>query len=478
MATAQLAADFNIPITQSYGVRFFQGTPRWPTASSQFDFSFDYLTPVALTALIPLFVALVFVSLFILQLTCRYTFRESKVNARIYRMHTSRNYSVLQISLAVLLTLPITAFIALAVISVVALNFSFNDGLDMINAVASDLFLVATGIVDVGILFENRIRQFEPSFPIPSFLNASLPLIDPSLNLGNLTANAISAARTYILDRFPDFEPLDEAIHLRFDQVTNVLSVTRRAVDIVSAGLLAIVLFMLSAPALHFFVDALPLSKRFRPSRIIFHVLIVLVPTLLAWSFFGVTSAVGATLSDICVSLHDYRAVLLGTLDSSTVPENVFVKGNVLCPGVDATEINEQFSGTMAAVLQNEFARDIIQNVLSTTAESIASTTDWTRDRVGGYTDCTQLIRFSGQLEFIGCGREGKSAVQAVFDLWVAFLGMSIALTVAVFLSLWGVRIGWGLLVWPRENVENQLDISRSEAENEPIAEVSSDGAH
>lgn len=452
MADAQLHIRFNQSIPQSPAVSFFHDIPRWPNSRNEFELSFDYLNPVALTALISVFVALIFIFLFIIQLSCRYSARESKVDDRIFRMHRSRNYTILQISLAVTLTFATTLFIAVAMISIVALNFSFQDGLNMIGGVAEDLFHVSSGLVDVAQQFRDRFVNFNP--------NASQDSGVVSGSFGDFLTPAFSSLRAYALEHYPDFTQLNEAISTRSAQVRNVLRVVSRAVNIVSAGLLAIIISLLAAPALHFLVDALPLTRRYRFCRIMLHVLVSVFPTLLAWSFLGVTSAVGATLSDICMSLHDYRSVLLNEIDPSTVPMNAFVKGDVLCPSnIDPGRIRSQFNSTVAAILQNQFTRTTISKVLGTSAESVAMSAEWSRDKVMGYVDCSALITFSGKVEFIACGQQGKSAIQSVVDLWAAFLGISLALTIAVFLSLWGIRIGWGLLVWPREHIESRLNM-------------------
>lgn len=354
-------------------------------------------------------------------------------------------------------------------ISIVALNFSFQDGLDIIGGVAEDLFHVSLGLVDIAQQFRDRIGSFNPNIS-----QSSSPATQPP---GNFLTPALTTLRAFILDHYPDVSPLNEAIGTRSAQVKNVLRVTLRAINLVSAGLLAIIISLLSAPALHFLVDALPLTRRYRFFRILFHILVVLFPTILAWSFLGVTSAVGATLSDICVSLHDYRSVLLSELDPTTVPMNAFVKGDVLCPkDMNPTRIRAQFNSTMGALLQNQFARSVIQTVLGTSAESVARTAEWSRDKVMAYVDCSALITFSGKLEFIACGGQGKSAIQSVLDLWVAFLGISIALSIAVLLSLWGIRVGWSLLVWPRKNTESELNLKEMVAAQDQFDESAERG--
>lgn len=469
MADAQLHIRFNQSIPQSSAVSFFRNIPRWPNSHNEFELSFDYLTPVALTTLIPLFVSLIIIFLFIIQLSCRYSLREPKVDDRIFRMHRSRPYTILQISVAVALIFSILLFIAVAMISVVALNFSFQDGLDMIGGVAEDLFHVSSGFVDVAQQFRDRIVNFDPN------VSQGSGVISDSF--GDFVTPALNSLRAFVLDRYPDVTRLNEAISTRSEQVKNVLRVTLRAVNLVSAGLLAIIISLLAAPGLHFLVDAFPLNRRYRFCRIMFHVMVTIFPTLLAWSFLGVTSAVGATLSDICTSLHDYRSVLLDEIDAGTVSSNAFVKGDVLCPAnVNPELIRSQFNSTVDAILQSSLARRSIRTVLGTSAESVARTAAWSRDKVMAYVDCSALITFSGKLEFITCGQQGKSSIQSVLDLWAAFLGVSLALTIAVLLSLWGMRIGWGLLVWPRGHIESRLNMEDMASAREQPGESAEQG--
>lgn len=453
MAGALVDANFSAPVELSHAVSFFRSTPRWPSASNEFALSYDYLTPVALTALIPVFVVVVVILFFVFLVITRYTCRERAVDARILRMHLSSIGTFLQIGIAVGVSFLIFLFIALGIVSVTEVNFSARDGLDVIIGLVTDISRTGRAFVDVGILVENRLKKFSPADDITNNNVLSNALRDQFVP-------AFSAVQDYVLQSYPDLEPLRDALEAVVDDITNVLDIVRKAISLASGVLFAICLLLLLAPVMLFFLDSMPLDKRSRPWRVFVHILVIVFPALLAWAMVGLTSAVGATVSDVCVMLHDYRDVLFGKINAADIPTNALVKGGITCPdAVDPKRLSEQFNGTIESVLQSELAASSINILLQTPASSIAETAEWTRDEILRYVDCSALIEFSGQLEIIACSAEGKSAIRGIFDLFVSFLGLSLILVVAFFLSLLGMRVAWSLLVWPRQNIESELGL-------------------
>lgn len=457
MASAQPDANFSAPVALSGAVSFFRSTPRWPSATDQFDFSYTYLTPVALTALIPIFVAVVFVSIFLLLLTIRYTCREQAVNARILRMHRSPAAATLQIAVSVVLSFVIFLFIAYGIVSVTAANFSFRDALDVIKGVVADVERTGFAFVDVGIYIDNKLRSFSPANIADAGTSSTIP---------GQWVPALKAVQGYITDVYPDLAPLRQALESILDDIRDVLNISRKAIGLASGVLVAICLLLLLAPVLFFILDAMPLAKRSRPWRVFVHILVIVFPMLLAWAMVGVTSAIGAVVADVCVTFHDYRSVLFGQVSAADLPNNALIDSGSTCPeGIDPTRLSEQFNGTIDSVLQSDFAVQSIDLLLQTPAVRISETAAWTRDEVLRYVDCSKLIEFSGKLEFIACGAQGKTAVEAIYDLFVSFLGMALVLTVSLFVSLIGWRVAWSLLVWPREHIESDLNAGNLSAE-------------
>lgn len=459
MASALVGANFSAPFELSDAVSFFRSTPRWPSASHEFALTYDYITPVALTALIPIFVVILLVALFIFLLIIRYTCCEQAVDARILRMHRSPTATYFQIGTSVFVTFVVFLFIGLGIVFVTEVNFSARDGLDIITGLVVDVSRTGFAFVDVGILIEERLKSFSPADDISS----SNVL---SGTLGGQFVPAFEAVQRYVLGSYPDLEPLRDSLETAVDDIGHVLDVVRKAISLASGVLVAICLLLLLAPVMIFFLDAMPLNKRSRPWRVFVHVLVIIFPALLAWAMVGITAAVGATVSDVCVTLHDYRDVLFGKINAEDIPANALVKGGITCPDtVDPKRLTEQFNGTIESVLQSDLAVSSIDVLLQIRALSIAETARWSRDEVIRYVDCSALINISGQLEVIACSAEGKSAVQGVFDLFVSFLGLSLILSVALLLSLLGMRVAWSLLVWPRKDVESDKSLDNLSSE-------------
>lgn len=446
MASAQADANFSAPIILSPSVSFFRSTPRWPSATNDFALKYDYLTPVALTALIPVLVSFILIIFFLSLLILRYTCRQPKVDARILRMHHSSSATTLQILLSVIFSFLIFTFIAFGIVSVTAANFAFRDALDLIIAIVRDVSRTGFAFVDVGIFLENKLRAFSPS---------SIQQAPTSSQAPEQYIPALQSVQAYITNVYPDLAPLRDSLENVVNDIIDVLDVVRKAIGLASGVLVAICLLLLLAPLLFFLLDAMPLGKRSRIWRVFVHVLLIVFPSLLAYAMVGVTASVGAVLADVCVTVHDYRSVLFGDASAADFPNNALIKSVSTCPdNIDPQRLSEQFNGTIDSVLQSDFAVDSIDLLLDTPAKQIADTAAWTRDEVLRYVDCSKLIEFSGKLEFLACTDSAKSAVEATYDLFVAFLGMALVLTVALYLSLIGIRVAWALLVYPRENME------------------------
>ncbi|CDF36225.1 unnamed protein product [Chondrus crispus] len=444
MASVQPEADFLLPIAPSSAVSFFRSTPRWPGAARAFDFTTDYVARNALTALIPAFFAVFLVLLYLVLLTIRYTCKESSVDARLLTPPRTRRATLLALLVSVALTFVIFLFIALGISSVTAANFAFRDALDVISGLVADVSRVGYAFVDVAVDVQNRLLSFSAAAQEDTPLTAALP--DQYLP-------ALRAVPEYITSVYPDLGPLTDSIEVLLEDITDVLKATRKAIALASGVLVAICLLLLLAPVLLLLLDSMPLGKRSRPWRVFVHILILIFPPFLAWTMVGITSAVGAVLSDVCVMFNDYRQVLSGTLAAADIPENALINAGATCPTtVDATRVAEQMNGTIESILQSPFATQSVKIILDIAPQKLADTAAWSRDEITAYLNCSRLIEFSGQIEFIACGAEGKSAIEANYDLFVSFLGMALVLSLALFLSLVGLRVTWSLFVWQGGN--------------------------
>lgn len=443
-AHAQALADYNATIASSTAVQFFRSTPRWPTAANEFQFSLSYLTNIALTALIPLLFALVLLLALAIHVIIRFTCRHRHTVARLERLAASHRATLVLIPLSAALLMFIFVFTSLGLLGNATLNQSTKDALHVLEALVNDLSRTGFAVVDTAIYLHAQLEAFSPNGS-----DASAPL---SQSVGDLVTPAFQATKTFILGRYPDVSQLRAALTDVRAEIVTIFTVVRRVVGIVYSIMLAIMLLLVSAPPLLRVATARSVA---RVCAMFAYLLYLCVPSLLAWAVVGVMSGVGATVADVCASLTVYRDSLRGIGgaggsgnmgDSS----NAFIASGFTCPdGLSADSLKQQIGATAESILQSELARSTVERILSTRAEEIAETAAWTSDQVPRYLNCSALIELSGQMEFIVCGKEGRSAIDGVWNLWVAFIGLALCLSVAMFASLMGVHVMRAFDVWP-----------------------------
>lgn len=442
--------DLSFPIPPSSKVSFFRALPRWPSSSKDFQFSFDYLSPVALSALIPLIVFLALLLVFLTLLTCRYTRRQAVVDARLTSIKSFRRTS-LSILLASLLFFLISVLISLGLLGNSVVHARARDALDVIKGFVTDVRRTGFAIADLFIHFNNRLTQFRASDVSDTMFAdfAGLEIVRP----------ALTAVQRYILSNFPPIAPLRQRLEQLITDVSNVISAIDKAVTIVYASVLALIFLQITGPGILFATDALPIHDRSRACRIVLHITFLFVPVLVSWALVGVTAATGNVVADVCFSLQEYRNVLLGSVTADEAFENAFVRSNVLCSNILRPEdLVSQINSTSDALVQSELVELTVKTLVNESATSIADAARWTGDEVLKFVDCSGLVEFSGSLESVACGRMGWSALEGIFDMWCAFLGLAILLSLAFLVSICGGRVARSLLVFPPENVKMDVE--------------------
>lgn len=436
----QVFTDFSDEIIQSRAVKFFQSTPRWPTATTDFQFSVEYLTPVALTAILPLFFAAFVVLVIVIAIIVRYTCLSAKVLDRLRKQHESQRATLIMVPVSAILLTAIFVFTSIGLLGNATLNHSSNDALDVFTALVDDISRSGFVVADTAILLKQRLETFTPP---PQLGNES---VLPDL-VGDLVTPTLLASKRFILSRYPDVTPLRTALQDLRDSILNVFNRVRRLVDIVYLVLLiTIVILLVAIPLLR--LATAKSTRRF--ISVIAYIACLFIPTLLAWILVGILSAVGATVADICVSLSEYRMVLRNVAVEYAMRNNTFVKSGFTCPdGLTAEALEQQIGDTALSVLQSDLARSSIQLLLSTPPELIAETAQWTSKQLPRYLDCSAQVNFTGKLEFVACGRDGLSAIDGIWNLWSCFIGLAVCLSIATLASLLGVHIMRFLDVWP-----------------------------
>lgn len=436
----QVFKNFSEEIVQSRAVEFFRSTPRWPTATTDFQFSTEYLKPVALTAILPLFFAVFIVLIIAIAIIVRYTCLSTQILNRLQSQYESQRATLVLVPISAILLTAIFIFTSIGLLGNATLNHSSNDALDVFTALVNDLSRSGFVVADTAILLKSRLESFNPN---PQTGNDSiLPEI-----VGDLVTPALLASKRFILSRYPDVAPLRMALQDLRDSILDVFNRVRRLVGIVYLGLLiTITLLLVAIPFLR--LATAKSTRRF--VSVIAYVACLFVPTLLAWVLVGVLSAVGAIVADVCVSLSEYREVLRNVTTEDAMKNNTFVKSGFTCPdGMSAEALEKQIGDTALSVLQSDLARSTIQLLLSTAPEKIAETAEWTSKQLPRYLDCSAQVIFTGKLEFVACGRDGLSAIDGIWNLWSCFIGLATCLSIAMLASLLGVHIMRFLDVWP-----------------------------
>lgn len=435
--SSQVFVNYSATINQSSIVDFFRSTPRWPSASKDFDFSFDYLTPVALTALIPVIFASCLILLLLIHLVVRFTCRKDKVDDRLHRHYKSRKATYFLVPISCVLLTSIFILTSVGLIGNISLHNSAYDGIDVFSALLYDISRAGFAVVDTAIYINQRLVAFDPSDT-----NGTEVL---SETVGDLASNALNASKVFMLDRYPDVVPLRENLAILTNNILDVFDTLRRAVDIAYAVLLVIIFMLVTAPPLLRIATA---SAVPRFCSVVSYSLFLFVPALLAWALVGVMSSAGAVVADVCVSLHDYRDTLRGVASAGN--SNAFIASGFTCPsGLSAEELRTQIDDTTSSILQSDLARSTVERLLATPARAVAEAADWTADQLPPYLDCSKQVQFAGQLEFIACGDHRHSTMVAIYALFVAFIGLALALSLSLFASLMGLRVMRALDVWP-----------------------------
>ena len=254
--------------------------------------------------------------------------------------------------------------------------------------------------------------------------------------------------RDYALVNFPDPGPLRSSLASLVDSFAEVIRIVRRVVRLVYFSLLVIIILITTGPFILFTSSGTSNSRRGRACRVFAQILYLLIPALFAWVVAGVLSAAGATVADLCNTVHEYRDHLLGTNVEST--DNVLIKSGFDCPEANATELKAQIDNTANSILESTFLRQSTRLILNMSADGLAESAQWSGGEVLQKFNCSATVEFVGRIETVACGSEGWSAIDGIFDLWLSFIVMAVLLNIALFINLFGVQVSRSLFIFGR----------------------------
>lgn len=446
---AALPTEYARELNHSKAVAFLGRIPRWDGDKAHtFALDMSYLLPTALSGLIPIIVGFIFTLLMFVALYVRMGPRRGSVDESLRRVGENPKKYFWHIPISVVLGFSIVSFMAQGCIGSAILLKSLLDAIDVIRSLFTVVSNTGFEVIDLFTLFVEKLTALDPYSEgvqkvLPALPGPANKKFDPEA-----MAKAFLAMKEYALDRMPNIVPLKNALEVLLGRILDILEQILRYADTVYYALWTLLFMQLVGPMVHFFEEYLFVKKVSRLWRSIPLVAYLLLPVMTSWILLGVSSAVGLVISDTCLVLKDYRAHILN-LKNIPPANNALVKSGLVCiPQKEAQAIKQGLRDALRPLTEPVFA-DTVQIVLNVSATALNKRAEWSVQELSQLIDCKTLVDLSGSLEFIMCGEGGQSSSQGVADMWSAFFGLGITLTLAYFSSTLGVRIAWSTFVWP-----------------------------
>lgn len=465
--------EFSHQLPSSRHVSFLRSLPRWPPRKP-FALHSDYLVPAVLSALIPIIIGLVAIVLMGCALFARLGPRRRTVDNKARAAAANPLHAWWHALLSVALSFSAGCFVAQAAIGSAVLLSALRDATDVIRALVNSVSATGFSVVDTFLAFVTRLRMLDTTSPDVISL-----IPTPTGTKKDVMVLAFDAMRDYSLERMPNVVPLRSALNSLLQRINQALSTVTTYADVVYYAICGLLCIQIVAPIVHLAEEALFVRGAKKRWRVLLGLAYILLPVATVWILLGVASAAGVAVGDACIVLHDYRRHLLGFTEGA-LPKNPLIDSGLVCIGKaqsdalvsglqDAVQALDQpvFTRT-ARVLFNETADQLFQSAKDS-AESLEQ-----------IINCSTLVTLSGKLEHIVCTHH-QSAARGIVELWVAFLGLGIALTIAFFVSTLGIRVAWAYYVWPPPTKQSTSHYQAgfadeesyaTEDENSPVAYV------
>lgn len=449
------AYNITDPIEHSPAVAFLAALPRWGRRVP-FALTTPYIISTALSSIVTVISGIVVVLLLSVALFIRLGPRRDAVDVILNRIALKPRDYVWHIAVSVVLTFGVALFISLGFIGASVLVSSLHDTLDTIEALLVTVKATGFAVVDLFLLFVHRLKILDPS---SEQLRKVLPVL-PDVDVDDLVT-AFSAMRDYSIERIPDVGPLRAALSELLARIESTLKLVGTYADGVYYAMLILLLCQLFTPLLHFLEEIYIAHNFALVWRIMNYLFYIGVPAFTSWILLAVSSTVGLFVSDACEIMHDYRRHIL-ELPGAALAKNPLIESGLVClPNSQAMGIKQRLNEALVP-LDDPLFGDTARVVLNVTSSALKRRAAWSVNSLTQLIECRTLVELSGQLEHILCGKGARSVAQGVVDVWVAFLGLALVLSLAFFAFSLGVRIAWAALVWPpafhEKNSESSSD--------------------
>ena len=438
---ATIPGAFPEQLPTSRHVAFLRGLPRWG-GRAPFALDPSYLVPAVLSALIPVIAGAVAMLLMMVALYARLGPRRKAVDdamRRAARAPASNWYHALA---SVALSFAAGTFVALASVGAAVLLDAFRDTTDVIRALVNNVSATGFAVVDTFLAFIYRLREVDLTDPQVIQLIAT-----PKAAKSDIMVKAFDAMRQYSLARMPDVQPLRQALVKLLARINDGLNMVVAYSDVVYYVICGLLCLQIVAPVVHLAEEALFVRGSRKRWRVLLGLSYILLPVATVWLLLGVASAAGVAVGDACVVLHDYRRHILNAT-GTPLKVNPLIESGLVC--IDPRQAALMTSGINDALksLDAPVFAHISGVLFKGNASDLFDAARGSARALEDIIDCTTLVNLSGKLEHIVCGA-GLSVARGLFELWVALLGLAIALTVAFFASTLGMRVAWAYYVWP-----------------------------
>ncbi len=466
-----LPKEFHLPLNQSRSVLFLTNLPRWGGAArnaSAFDMNLQYLLPTALSALVPVIVGVFVTALLFIALLIRMGHRRRKVDAALLLVAECPRDYIWQIPISVVLAFAVASFVAQGCIGAGVMLRSLRDALDVIKALFTTVQHTGFEVVDLFLLFVRKLKELDPN---SVDIAKVLPNVPDSVDNADMV-NAFNVMKDYALKRIPDVLPLKEALEVLLGRILAIMQLVLTYAYGVYYALLALLFVQILGPISVFSEEALFLKGVSRLWRSALLITFLFLPVATAWLLLGVASAVGLAVSDACVVLADYRRHILGVSvagDVVALARNPIIDSGLTCIDEAKAEIIKSGLNDALAPLREPVFAQTVTVVLNVSADALIERAQWSAKSLADLIDCKTIVNLSGSLEHIVCGAGGHSTARSIADMWSAFLGLGISLSIVFLLSTLGVRIAWGAYVWPMPTVQKLPVDGAKDLENQQV---------
>jgi hypothetical protein len=422
-------SDVSSTIPQHSSIQMFRSFPRIGPSITKLSMSKEYLLGITYAVILPAGIGTAVCLVCLNAVIWRYSCCAHRVESRIsIRNSKSAVSNMKHLVLSTALTNFAFIFLALGVLGAMAISESLLNILSLTDGLLKYLKNTGLSLVDLVDYLKRNFVQFDSTV----FGNKFLSIV-------------FEALKDYIPPLFPDLQAL------RSNVVTIVDSGVFIAHDLGGIVLLMFTILMVIFVFLFFTFVFMFLSESCARRRVgcrIFLNLLCIFPLALSWYMFALCNGIGTIAADACVTLHDFRAVLLFQ-NKSEISENLLVNTGLQCASANSSaNIQARIDTAIDDFLSNPLTNSTMAVALGVKPADLMAALRWTGSEIEKWIKCSDLIGYTGRYEKLGCGIRESSVMSSVRYMWIGYLFLSISLTMLFMGLTCGCYSSWTSQVW------------------------------